>query len=207
MATEQDIIREFLVALGFKVDQKGLKDFSGSVEQATKGVVKMVAAIEAGALSIGAGVAAMASHIEQLSFAALRSQGLAKPRGDVFVMPLSEAAKGKLSLGEVTLLFQFVNPPKALPKMELPQAARGSLLNTIDRTFTGVLMFFLVLEFAGAGALARLPLPSDDVSLDELPDRFVKMVVPEKKPEPPKPPEDTTKPQEAKNDKKVEPAE
>jgi hypothetical protein len=141
---------------------------------------------------------------EQLSFAALRSQGLAKPRGDVFVMPLSEAAKGKLSLGEVTLLFQFVNPPKALPKMELPQAARGSLLNTIDRTFTGVLMFFLVLEFAGAGALARLPLPSDDVSLDELPDRFVKMVVPEKKPEPPKPPEDTNKPQEAKNDKKVD---
>lgn len=73
MATEQDIIREFLVSLGFKVDKKGLKDFTGGVEQATKGVVKMVAAIEAGALSIGAGVAAMASHIESLGFAAQRA--------------------------------------------------------------------------------------------------------------------------------------
>lgn len=72
MAAEQDIIREFLVALGFKVDKKGLKDFTGGVEQATKGVVKMVAAIEAGALSIGAGVAAMASRIEQISFVAQR---------------------------------------------------------------------------------------------------------------------------------------
>ncbi|MBS2027973.1 MAG: AgmX/PglI C-terminal domain-containing protein [Deltaproteobacteria bacterium] len=137
---------------------------------------------------------------DQLSFAALKSQGLAKKRGDVYVMPLTESAKGKLSLGEITLLFQFVNPPKVLPKMELPKAAKGGLVNTVDRTFTGVLMFFLFIEFAGAGALSRMPLPNDDVSLEELPDRFVKMVVPEKKPEPPKPKDDGKKPEEAKKD-------
>jgi len=151
-----------------------------------------------GKVSVGGG------NGEQLSFAALKSQGLAKKRGDVYVVPLSEAAKGKLSLGEVTLLFQFVNPPKAAARVELPKAAKGSLLNTIDRTFTAVLMFFLVIEFAGIGVLSSMPLPTEDVSLEALPDRFVKMVVPEKKPEPPKPKTDANKvAEEKKEEKKV----
>jgi hypothetical protein len=72
MAAEQDVIREFLVALGFKVDQKGLKTFTEGVEKATKGVVTMVATIEGAALTIGTGVAAMASRIESLGFVANR---------------------------------------------------------------------------------------------------------------------------------------
>src|SRR5688572_23520034 len=46
-----------------------------------------------------------------VDFGALRSQGLAKKRGSVYVLPLTDAAKGKISLGEITLLFQFVAPP------------------------------------------------------------------------------------------------
>src|SRR5438552_964168 len=44
-----------------------------------------------------------------VDFSALRSQGMAKKRGNVYVLALSDEARGKLSLGEVTLLFQFVN--------------------------------------------------------------------------------------------------
>lgn len=151
-----------------------------------------------GKLSVGAG------QNEQLSFQALKSQGMAKKRGDLYVMPLPEGAKGKLSLGEITLLFQFVNPPKLAPKMELPPAARGNPFNTIDRTFTAILMAFLIVEFTGAIALSARAVPTDDVALEELPDRFVKMVVPPKPKEPPKPVEDPNKKVEAKEEKKAD---
>ena len=40
----------------------------------------------------------------------LKSQGLAQKRGSVYALQLDDSAKGKVSLGEVTLLFQFVPP-------------------------------------------------------------------------------------------------
>lgn len=67
------VIREFLVALGFKVDEKGLKNFNAGVEQATKGVVRLVSTIQGAALSIGAGVSAFASKLEGLYFVSKRT--------------------------------------------------------------------------------------------------------------------------------------
>lgn len=67
------IIREFLVALGFKVDEKGLKNFKSGVEDATKGVVRLVAAIQGAALAVGAGVSAFASKLEALYFVGQRT--------------------------------------------------------------------------------------------------------------------------------------
>ena len=64
--SQPEVIREFLVSLGFKTDQKSLKDFSNGIENATKNVVKLVAAIQGAALTVGAGVAAFASNLEQL---------------------------------------------------------------------------------------------------------------------------------------------
>ena len=65
-----------------------------------------------------------------VDFASLRSQGLAKKRGNVYLLPLTDAAKGKISLGEVTLLFQFVNPPPEPSKPELPPTIKGSVFQS-----------------------------------------------------------------------------
>ena len=70
---QAEVIKEFLVSLGFKTDQKSLKEFSGGIENATKSVVKLVAAIQGAALTVGAGVAAFASNLEALYFAAQRT--------------------------------------------------------------------------------------------------------------------------------------
>lgn len=70
---ESSVIREFLVSLGFKTDEKSLKNFSAGIEGATKNVVKLVAAIEAAALTVGAGVAAFASNLESLYFASMKT--------------------------------------------------------------------------------------------------------------------------------------
>ena len=96
-------------------------------------------------------------------------------------------ARGSVELGEVTLLFQFVTPPKVAAPLALPEAAKGGFLGTIDRVFTGILAAFLLVEFSGAYALSFRKLNDEEITLDELPDRFVKMVVPEKPKEPPKP--------------------
>lgn len=71
MATET--IREFLVSLGFRVDQQGLKKFSDGLGQATKSVFKLAAAIESTAVLVAAGIARFASNLEQLYFSAQRT--------------------------------------------------------------------------------------------------------------------------------------
>lgn len=67
-----DVIKEFLVGLGFKVDQKGLKTFTGSIDGATKAVAGLVATIAGASLTIAAGVSAFASNLEGLYFASQR---------------------------------------------------------------------------------------------------------------------------------------
>lgn len=70
---QAEVLKEFLVSLGFRTDEKALKNFTGGVEQATKSVVKLVAAIQGAALTVGAGVAAFASNLEALYYAAQRT--------------------------------------------------------------------------------------------------------------------------------------
>ncbi|KAF1069156.1 MAG: hypothetical protein GAK45_01177 [Pseudomonas citronellolis] len=69
---DSDVIREFLVGLGFKVDEKGLKTFTGSIDGATKAVTRLVTVISASALTVAAGVSAFASNLEGLYFASQR---------------------------------------------------------------------------------------------------------------------------------------
>ncbi len=48
-------------------------------------------------------------------------------KGGTTFAPLDEKSRGKLTLGELTVLFQFVAPPPAVPKPQLPASARGGL--------------------------------------------------------------------------------
>lgn len=67
---QAEVIREFLVKLGFSTDEKSLKKFTDGVEGATKNVAKLVATIAGAALTVGAGVAAFAANMEALYFSA-----------------------------------------------------------------------------------------------------------------------------------------
>ncbi|GAA7770994.1 hypothetical protein RN01_29855 [Cupriavidus sp. SHE] len=70
---QSTLIREFLVGLGFKIDEKGLKKFNDGVEQATKGVKQLVTTISASALTVSVGVSALASKLENLYFVSKRT--------------------------------------------------------------------------------------------------------------------------------------
>lgn len=69
---DQDVIKEFLVGLGFKVDNKGAKDFAQTIDTATTSVVKLVTVIAGASLTVAAGVSAFASNLEGLYFASQR---------------------------------------------------------------------------------------------------------------------------------------
>ncbi len=118
-------------------------------------------------------------------FGALVSQGVAQRQGSRWVIPLREDQHGKVLLGEVTLLWQFVVPPPEAPRPLLPEAARGNRFRSMDRLFVGVLVVSLVLHISAYVALARTP-AREEVTLEEIPDRFAKLLIPERKPEPPR---------------------
>ncbi|MDG9858217.1 phage tail tip lysozyme [Pseudomonas nitroreducens] len=70
--SESSVIKEFLVGLGFKVDEKGLKTFTGTIDGATTAVTRLVTTLAGASLTIAAGVSAFASNLEDLYFASQR---------------------------------------------------------------------------------------------------------------------------------------
>ena len=120
-------------------------------------------------------------------FGALVSQGAARQSGKAYALPLRDDQRGKVVLGEVTLLFQFVAPPPEAPKTVLPREAKGNHFKSMDRTFVSLLTASLVTHMSCYGVMANTEVPKE-VTLEEIPDRYAKLLVPEKAPEPPKPP-------------------
>lgn len=146
-----------------------------------------------------------------LTFAALKQQGVAKKRGAHYALPLNDTMKGRVSVGEVSLLFQFVTPPPEPPRPELPPGVKGSFFAGLDQFFFTILAISLFIHFTGASYIACQPMPEErELTLDELPDRFTKMIMPVevKKPEPKKVAEKgPDKKEEAKEEKKEAKAE
>ncbi|HEY8353587.1 MAG TPA: hypothetical protein VIK69_01055, partial [Methylophilaceae bacterium] len=66
---QADIIKEYLVNLGFQVDERGLKKFTNGIDAAGKNVLKLIAGIQGVALAITAGVTKFASGMEKMYFA------------------------------------------------------------------------------------------------------------------------------------------
>src|SRR6266542_2637337 len=114
-------------------------------------------------------------------FGALAAEGLAKRRGAIHVLPLRDDQWGKVLVGEVTVLFQFVTPPPEPPRPTLPQVARGNHFRSMDRLFVLVLLASLGVHVSAYAGLSAQPV-REEVTLEEIPDRFAKLLIPERKP-------------------------
>jgi outer membrane biosynthesis protein TonB len=77
----------------------------------------------------------------------LQSRSQARP-GGFFQLPLNEKARGKVMVGDMTLLFQFVTPPPRQPRPQLPPSVRGGFGSQIDGMMAGVLGGSLALHVA-----------------------------------------------------------
>jgi hypothetical protein len=148
-----------------------------------------------------------------VDFHTLRSQGMAMERGDQYVLPLQESARGVVELDkDLRLFFQFIQPLPPSEAPRLPPDLQGGSWRTMDRMFFGILAASLLLHFSGAALIiASEPPPEPELELDQLDDRFARVLMPPKVEEPKKQAADTAqaaadtekdKPQASDSDKK-----
>jgi TonB family protein len=123
-----------------------------------------------------------------VDFSTLKSQGVLSKKGDFFNLKLEESYRGKVIIGDVTIIFQFVVPPPVPKKPQLPAAARGSLLKSIDWPFAAAIAVIFVLEAPFITYFHFAPRPKA-LTLEAMSDRWAKLIVPERKNEPPKKPD------------------
>jgi outer membrane biosynthesis protein TonB len=89
---------------------------------------------------------------EVLDLKSIAKRRLAVRKDSRFRFPLSEESRGKVVLGDVTFLFQFVTPPPEVPKLQLPAEAKGAWWRNIDRAMVGIFtLVFLGLGGPGGG--------------------------------------------------------
>ncbi len=118
--------------------------------------------------------------------AQLRSGGGARNAGTHFQVKLSDNSRGKIVIGAVTLLFQFVAPPPVQPRPQLPAAARAGFVRSIDWLFTAFVVFTFMSTFGFIVYLENYDAPIDQ-GIAAVPDSIAKMIFEE----PPPPPEET----------------
>jgi hypothetical protein len=78
---------------------------------------------------------------------ALKARG-AQNHGDYFEVALTESARGKLSLGDLTILFQFVTEPPRQPAPMLPASVRGTFADRFDPRLSVIMGASIIVHFA-----------------------------------------------------------
>ncbi|HEY2746718.1 MAG TPA: AgmX/PglI C-terminal domain-containing protein [Polyangia bacterium] len=131
-------------------------------------------------------------------------QGKAQKKGELWHLLLPDRSRGKVVIGDVTVLFQFVTPPPVQPRPQLPPSVRSSLMQNLDWMLVAVVAASFLAHFGFVIYLRNIDWPRKP-DIEEIPDRFVQMIVP-KKVEEPKPvlaqKEDEKKDEEKKDAKK-----
>jgi hypothetical protein len=118
-------------------------------------------------------------------FSALVAQGLARREGRGWSVPVGEDQRGKIDVGQVTLLWQFVAPPPEAPKPTLPREAQGNHFRSLDRLFASVLAGSFAIHAAVFLGLASVDLPTEELTLEQIPDRYAKVLIPDRVAPPP----------------------
>lgn len=132
--------------------------------------------------------------------------------GKVFALPLNEAMRGKVTIGEISIIFHFVQAPPMPAKMKLPASVRGGWVKSIDWPFVAIFFISFIVNAAFFGYSATQPRPKK-ASLETMNERFAKFVAPElpkeeeKKEEPKDVPKTENKTAQKKEEKKEEVAE
>jgi outer membrane biosynthesis protein TonB len=119
---------------------------------------------------------------EIISLAQLKQAGKIRRHGHSWVMLLDERSRGKITVGDMTILFQFVTPPPPQPRPQLPASVRGSFTSNLDWLFTTIAGLSFVAHLMFVVYLRSVDWPRKP-DIEEIPDRFVQMVV---RPPPPK---------------------
>ena len=93
------------------------------------------------------------------------SGGLARSRGGLMELPLDPCSRGKVRLGEVSVLFQFVTAPPSRPRPRLPASIEGGVFSRLDWVLASCLATMAVLHFGFLMVLKTVDLIQPQASL------------------------------------------
>jgi outer membrane biosynthesis protein TonB len=133
----------------------------------------------------------------------LKATGRLARSGPAWLIPLSDNARGKIVIGDMTLLFQFVLAPPLQPRPMLPHSVRGSVADRIDPYLAVILSISLVLHglvWAYCKYIVEEPPPTPP---DVIADQFAHVVL--ERPKPPPQKTDLGKEEKPAEEKKAEP--
>lgn len=124
-------------------------------------------------------------HVSSAMSGEVSLDGTSRPLSSLGTsVALTSSARGRVVVGDVSLLFQFVTPLPKPPPAPLPKGAKG-LLAQVDRSFMLVLGLSLAAHFAGAGWISTQPVPlTEEEALEVQPDRFARITLPTPKKQP-----------------------
>ena len=122
----------------------------------------------------------------------MRESGAARDAGDHYQVKISDSSRGKVVIGPITLLFQFVLPPPVQPRPQLPAAAKAGLVRSIDWLFTAFVVFTFMSMFGFLVYLENADWPIEE-GIAQVPDEVARLIFEE----PPPPPEPEPEPTDA----------
>lgn len=111
--------------------------------------------------------------------------------GEGQLVGLEDGARGRLVVGERTLLFQLVDAPTTRTRPQLPASVRSGILHQIDAAFTAVVMGSFLLHFGVITVLENADWPTA-ASVAVLPPDAIEMLIQPLEPEPVAPIETAT---------------
>lgn len=116
-------------------------------------------------------------------FEQLRKSGGARKAQGYYQVKLTDNSRGKIQIGDTTLLFQFVPPPPVQSRPQLPAAVVGGFVAGIDWLFTSFVMFSFMAHFGFIVYLENADWPVEP-TIATIPDRVAELIFNE--PEPPR---------------------
>lgn len=91
------------------------------------------------------GKVGLAGGVQELT--QLRASGAARNAGSYWQVKLNDQSRGRVSIGDTTLLFQFIDPPPVQTRPQLPAAVMQGFTAGIDWLFTAFVMFSFMSHF------------------------------------------------------------
>ena len=108
-----DVLKSFLVSLGFKIDQSSEKKFNNAISDATKNIAKLTVALEAMALAAATAITKVAQQFDQLYFA---SQRVGASAGNIKAFSYGVSQLGGTAAGAQSSLENFARFMKMNPQ-------------------------------------------------------------------------------------------
>jgi hypothetical protein len=99
-------------------------------------------------------------------------------------IPLAHRARGKVSFGDTTVLFQLLRPPPPQPRPQLPHSLHRRVMSEVDRVFAVVVALTALLHVAVVAYLRQVDWPRRP-PIEAIPDRFIHQMARAPRPTPP----------------------